>query len=96
VKIALLSPFFQPVVEPFVGGTEAFVAHFAMALKQQGIDVVCYACEGSAIPGVEIRTLGVPQAALAYPRAPHELSCFKRMPMLSIMDQFLSPQCCEA
>jgi glycosyltransferase involved in cell wall biosynthesis len=74
MKIALLSPFFQPVVEPFVGGTEAFVAHFAMALQRQGIEVVCYACEGSVIPGVEIRTCGVPQAALAYPRAPHELS----------------------
>jgi UDP-glucose:tetrahydrobiopterin glucosyltransferase len=74
VKIALLSPFFQPIVEPFAGGTEAFVAHFAMALQQQGIEVVCYACEGSNIPGVEIRTCGVPRGALAYPRAPQELS----------------------
>jgi glycosyltransferase involved in cell wall biosynthesis len=74
MKIALLSPFFQPVVEPFAGGTEAFVAHFAIALKQQGIEVVCYACEGSDIPGVEIRTCGVSQTALAYPRAPHELN----------------------
>ncbi len=73
MKIALLSPFIHPIVEPFVGGTEAFLARFATALTHRGIEVVCYACEGSVIPGVEIRTCGVPPSALAYPRAPHEL-----------------------
>jgi glycosyltransferase involved in cell wall biosynthesis len=74
MKIALLSPFIQPIVEPFVGGTEAFLACFASALRRQGVDVVCYACEGSYIPGVDIRTCGVSRGALAYPRAPHELN----------------------
>ena len=74
MKIALLSPFIHPIIEPFVGGTEAFLARFATALSRQGVEVVCYACEGSVIPGVEIRTCGVPRSALAYPRDPHELS----------------------
>jgi len=74
MKIALLSPFIHPIVEPFVGGTEAFLARFAIALKRQGVEVVCYACEGSVIPGVEIQTCNVQRGALAYPRAPHELS----------------------
>lgn len=73
MKVALLSPFIHPIVEPFVGGTEAFLAHFAMALRRHDVQVVCYACEGSLIPGVEIRTCGVPMDVLAYPRALHEL-----------------------
>lgn len=74
MKVALLSPFIYPIVEPFVGGTEAFLARFAMGLQQQGVEVVCYTCEGSVMAGVEIRTCGVAGAALAYPRALHDLN----------------------
>ena len=74
MKIALLSPFIHPIVEPFAGGTEAFIFHFARALLQKGVEVVCYACEGSHIPGVEIRTLGVPENALSYPHASKEMA----------------------
>ena len=73
LKVALLSPFIHPIVEPFVGGTEAFLARFALALRHRGIDVICYACEGSQIPGIEIRTCGVAMSALAYPRASQEM-----------------------
>jgi glycosyltransferase involved in cell wall biosynthesis len=74
MKIALLSTFIHPIVEPFMGGTEAFLARFATALSRQGVEVVCYACEGSEIPGVEIRTLGVARGVLVFPRALDELS----------------------
>lgn len=73
LKIALLSPFIHPIVEPFAGGTEAFIFHFSKALLQKGLEVVCYACEGSYIPGVEIRTFGVSKDALSYPQASHEM-----------------------
>lgn len=73
MKIALLSPFIHPVAEPFAGGTEAFIYHFSKALLQKGLEVVCYACEGSYIPGVEIRTFDVPKDALSYPHASHEM-----------------------
>jgi glycosyltransferase involved in cell wall biosynthesis len=65
VKVALVSHFWYPIAEPFVGGTEAFIFRCAAALARAGIEVVCYACEGSQIPGVEIRTLGVAQGELA-------------------------------
>jgi glycosyltransferase involved in cell wall biosynthesis len=74
LKVALLSPFIHPIVEPFVGGTEAFLARFALTLCHRGVDVVCYACEGSYIPGIEIRTCGVAMGSLAYPRASHEMT----------------------
>jgi UDP-glucose:tetrahydrobiopterin glucosyltransferase len=74
LKIALLSPFIHPIIEPFAGGTEAFIFHFSRALLQKGVEVVCYACEGSYIPGVEIRTLGVPKDALSYPQASKEMA----------------------
>ena len=36
--------------------------------------MVCYACEGSVIPGVEVRTCGASASALAYPREPDEMN----------------------
>ncbi len=65
MKVALLSHFWHPIAEPFVGGTEAFLFRFATALLQRGIEVVCYGCEGSNIPGTEMRTLGVSHGELA-------------------------------
>src|SRR2546430_3602045 len=74
MKIALLSPFIHPIVEPFVGGIEASIHRLARGLRRQKVDVVCYACEGSVIPGVEIRTCGASANALAYPREPDEMN----------------------
>ncbi len=65
MKVALLSHFWHPIAEPFVGGTEAFLFRFATALLQRGIEVVCYGCEGSNIPGTEMRTLDVSHGELA-------------------------------
>ena len=74
LKVALLSPLVHPIVEPFRGGTEATIYRLASGLSRQGVDVVCYACEGSVIPGVEIRTCGIFGNALAHPCAVHEMS----------------------
>jgi len=73
VKIALISPFSYPLVEPFAGGTGVAIARLATGLKHRGVDVVCYACEGSAISGVEVRTCGVFADSIAYPRAVNEM-----------------------
>jgi len=74
MRVALLSPFIHPIRDPFVGGTEASIYRLATGLSRQGVSVVCYACEGSVIPGVEIRTCGVAASALAYPHEPNEMS----------------------
>lgn len=73
MKVALLSHFTRPVVEPFAGGLEAFLFRFAIALRRQGVEVVCYACEDSTIPGVEIRTCGVSKGMIVYPRVRREM-----------------------
>jgi UDP-glucose:tetrahydrobiopterin glucosyltransferase len=78
LKVALLSPFGYPIVEPFAGGTEAFIFRFATGLLQRGIEVVCYACEGSCIPGAEIRTCGVSREALAPSQLPGMMSTHER------------------
>src|SRR5579883_3280943 len=57
-----------PIAEPFIGGMESFLYRLAIGLRREGVDVVCYACEGSFIPGVEIRTCGVPNSDLVYPQ----------------------------
>ena len=74
MKVAILSPFIHPIAEPFIGGAEASVYRLTSGLSRQGVEVVCYACEGSVIPGVEIRTCGVATNALAYPRPVHEMN----------------------
>jgi len=73
MKVAILSPFIHPIVEPFIGGIEASIYRLAVGLSQK-VEVICYACEGSVIPGVEIRTCGASASALAYPREPDDMS----------------------
>jgi glycosyltransferase involved in cell wall biosynthesis len=78
LKVALLSPFGYPIVEPFAGGTEAFIFRLATGLLRRGVEVVCYACEGSCIPGVEIRTCGVSREALVSSQLPGMMSVAER------------------
>lgn len=73
MKVAILSPFMHPIAEPFVGGIEASIHRLASGLSQK-VDVVCYACEGSVIPGVEIRTCGASASVLAYPCEPKDMN----------------------
>lgn len=58
MKVALLSPFKAAIREPFSGGTHAFIHRLSVDLVGRGHDVVCYAPEGSEIPGAEVRSLG--------------------------------------
>ncbi len=74
MKVALLSHMVVPIAEPFIGGMESFFYRLATGLCREGVDVVCYACEGSFIPGAEIRTCGVPNSDLVYPRPVRELN----------------------
>src|SRR2546429_9103174 len=62
------------MVEPFAGGRGAFLVRLAIGLARQGVEVVCYASEGSSIPGVEIRTCGVAKGVLAPPHPPHMMN----------------------
>ena len=73
MKVALLSPFWYPIADPFQGGSGTALYHLAISLLQRGVEVVCYACEGSVIPGVELRSCGVFEP-LCYPRAVHEMN----------------------
>jgi len=68
LNIALFAPFTYPVIEPFIGGTGAAIHRLATSLTRRNIDVVCYARQGSAIPGVKIRAYDEGDEQLAYPR----------------------------
>lgn len=59
MKIALLSPFKSAIREPFTGGTNAFIHRLSADLASRGHEVICYAPEGSEIPGVHVRSMGV-------------------------------------
>jgi UDP-glucose:tetrahydrobiopterin glucosyltransferase len=72
-KVALLSPFLYPVVDPCVGGTGVFCQRLAAGLIEHGVEVCCYACEGSSIPGVEVRTFGVRPDEITFRRPVEEL-----------------------
>lgn len=47
MRIALLGPSRNPVIEPFAGGQESFVASLATALGRRGHSVTLYAAHGS-------------------------------------------------
>jgi len=51
-----------PVPAP-AGGAQAIVADLAAGLAGRGHDVVVYCSEGSNVPGVELRTVPVPEGA---------------------------------
>ena len=51
-----------PVPAP-AGGAQAIAADLAAGLAGRGHDVVVYCAEGSNVPGVELRTVPVPEGA---------------------------------
>lgn len=73
MKVALLTPFTYPVLDPCAGGTGVFCQRMAAGLIGHGVDVCCYACEGSSIPGVEIRSFGVRPDEITFRRPMEEL-----------------------
>ncbi len=62
MRIALLASPVLPVPAP-AGGAQAIVADLAAGLAGRGHDVVLYCAEGSHVPGVELRTVPVPEGA---------------------------------
>jgi glycosyltransferase involved in cell wall biosynthesis len=62
MRIALLASPVLPVPAP-AGGAQAIVADLATGLAGRGHEVIVYCSEGSHVPGVELRTVPVPEGA---------------------------------
>lgn len=64
MRVALIAPLVSPIADPQQGGAQAVVADLARALRDRGHDVILFASEGSGVPGVSVRTLGIELAPL--------------------------------
>jgi len=65
MRIAVVAPPVTPLAEAQLGGAQAFVADLARALQERGHQVAVYCSEGSALPGLTLRTVPVPEAVVA-------------------------------
>jgi glycosyltransferase involved in cell wall biosynthesis len=65
MRIALVAPLVTPIVQPYLGGSQAFLADLAAGLALRGHDVAVFAASGSSIDGVEVVDTGVDPYALA-------------------------------
>lgn len=64
MRIALIAPIVTPIAQPFLGGSQAMVAQLAQGLQQRGHEVTLFARQGSAIPGIKIEELIVPESVV--------------------------------
>jgi UDP-glucose:tetrahydrobiopterin glucosyltransferase len=64
LRIALVAPLVTTIAEPFVGGSQAVVASLAQGLSARGHTVTLFARAGSAVPGVRIEPIVVPESVL--------------------------------
>ncbi len=64
MRIALVAPLVTTISQPYVGGSQALVAELARGLVQRKHTVTLFAREGSAVPGVSIESLSVPESVL--------------------------------
>ncbi len=62
MRIALVAPLVSPIAQPYVGGSQALVADLAQGLARRGHAVTLFARAGSAVPGVKIESVAVPQS----------------------------------
>jgi UDP-glucose:tetrahydrobiopterin glucosyltransferase len=62
MRIALVAPLVTTIAQPFVGGAQAVVADLAQGLSQRGHQVTLFARAGSAVPGVDIEEVVVPDS----------------------------------
>lgn len=65
MRIAIVAPLVTPIREPYLGGTQSFVADLAIGLKARRHDVHVYAAAGSEIPGVPVIDTGIDPATLS-------------------------------
>ncbi|GHO53870.1 glycosyltransferase family 4 protein [Ktedonobacter robiniae] len=64
MRIALIAPIVTPIAQPFLGGSQAMVAQLAQGLQQRGHEVTLFARQGSAVPGIKIEELVVPDSVV--------------------------------
>ena len=62
MRIALVAPLVTTIAQPFVGGAQAVVAELAQGLSQRGHQVTLFARASSAVPGVVIEQVVVPDS----------------------------------
>jgi len=96
MRIAVVAPPVTPLAEAQLGGAQAFVADLARALQVRGHQVTVYCSEGSALPGLSLRTVPVADTvagALVMPGAqaakgpiPELRDAFQRMFELVVAD----------
>ncbi|HEV2473415.1 MAG TPA: glycosyltransferase [Ktedonobacteraceae bacterium] len=60
MRIALVAPLVSPIVQPFLGGSQALLADLAQGLTRRGHDVTLFARDTSFVPNVTIETIAVP------------------------------------
>jgi Glycosyltransferase len=60
MRIALIAPLVTPIAQPYVGGAQALVADLAQGMQQRGHTVTLFARAGSAVPGIHVEPIDVP------------------------------------
>ena len=60
MRIALVAPLVSTIAQPYIGGTQALLADLARGLHKRGHTVTLFAREGSAIEGIKIESIAVP------------------------------------
>ncbi len=72
MRVALVAPLVSPIVDPFLGGSQALLADLATGLAAAGHGVTLFAAHGSQVAGVEVPQLGIDPTPFAAAR--HGLS----------------------
>src|SRR5579875_388630 len=62
MRIAMVAPLVTPLAQPYLGGSQALVADLAKGLARRGHEVTLFARAGSAVPGVKIESIAVPES----------------------------------
>lgn len=60
MRIALVAPLVSPIAQPYIGGAQAMLADLARGLSTRGHQVTLFARAGSAVEGVNIEQIAVP------------------------------------
>jgi UDP-glucose:tetrahydrobiopterin glucosyltransferase len=61
MRIALVAPLVTAIAQPYAGGAQVFVAELAKGLVRRGHSVTLFARDDSAVPGVALEPIAVPE-----------------------------------
>ncbi|HLZ58629.1 MAG TPA: glycosyltransferase family 4 protein [Ktedonosporobacter sp.] len=61
MRIALVAPLVTTIAQPYVGGAQAMLADLAQGLTNRQHNVTMFARAGSAVPGITIEPIAVPE-----------------------------------